>query len=220
MKKIEALANYLNVSVEALKESSYDSNVITHVESGDEYLVCTYDEAREYARQDIENIFEDLGIEAFTPSFQEWIIDNAIQEDAFYEWQEESNRSYCEDIANERGNGFDNRLIEECYDDVLIDENDFELDEEGEVDYYNCKLDNDELIERYTQHLCKKQSSVDYIKELYSGRELANLLIENNAIDMDIVVEECISADGVAHFIATYDGNEIELEDNYYAYRV
>ena len=220
MKKIEALANYLNVSQETLKESNYDSNLFTHEESGEEYLVCTYDEAYEYARQDIENIFEDLGLEAFTPSFQEWIINNAIDESAFDSWQEESNRSYCEDIANERGNGFENRLVEECYNDVLIDEDDFELDENGEVDYYNCKLDNDELIERYTQHLCEKETSVEFIKEFYIDRDLANLLIENNAIDMDTVVEECVSMDGIAHFVAKYDGSEIELENNYYAYRV
>jgi hypothetical protein len=40
-----------------------------------------------------------------------------------------------------------------------------------------------------------------------------------NLIDMDEVVDQCIYEDGIAHFIARYDGEEHELGNGLYAYR-
>ena len=36
---------------------------------------------------------------------------------------------------------------------------------------------------------------------------------------MDEVVDQCIYLDGIAHFIATYDGKEHELGNDLFAYR-
>jgi hypothetical protein len=55
---------------------------------------------------------------------------------------------------------------------------------------------------------------------MYSQEELADAMKDNDAIDIDAVVEECISEDGVAHFIASYDDNEIDLGDGLFAYRI
>jgi hypothetical protein len=47
----------------------------------------------------------------------------------------------------------------------------------------------------------------------------ANCLIEA-LIDVDDVVRDAIGTDGRGHFLAGYDGHEVELRDGFFAYRV
>jgi len=54
----------------------------------------------------------------------------------------------------------------------------------------------------------------------YEDSNEAIMALINNAGSMDEFVQECIDADGRGHFVANYDGEEIELENDYYAYRV
>ena len=44
--------------------------------------------------------------------------------------------------------------------------------------------------------------------------------IDPYGIDRDKIIEEAISWDGVPHFLSYYDGEEIELPNGYYAYRL
>lgn len=54
----------------------------------------------------------------------------------------------------------------------------------------------------------------------YENSNEAIMALINNAGSMDEFAQECIDADGRGHFVANYDGEEIELENGYYAYRV
>ena len=58
------------------------------------------------------------------------------------------------------------------------------------------------------------------LAEGYENSNEAIMALINNAGSMDEFVQESIDADGRGHFVANYDGEEIELEDDYYAYRV
>ena len=54
----------------------------------------------------------------------------------------------------------------------------------------------------------------------YENSNEAIMALINNAGSMADFVQECMDADGRGHFVANYDGEEIELENDYYAYRV
>ena len=58
------------------------------------------------------------------------------------------------------------------------------------------------------------------LSEGYENSNEAIMALINNAGSMDEFVQESIDADGRGHFVANYDGEEIELENDYYAYRV
>ena len=58
------------------------------------------------------------------------------------------------------------------------------------------------------------------LAEGYENSNEAIMALINNAGSMDEFVQECIDADGRGHFVANYDGEESELENDYYAYRV
>lgn len=58
------------------------------------------------------------------------------------------------------------------------------------------------------------------LAEGYENSNEAIMALINNAGSMDEFVQDAIDADGRGHFVANYDGEEIELENGYYAYRV
>ena len=63
---------------------------------------------------------------------------------------------------------------------------------------------------------------VNYLRyDLFGDEsEFKNWLKKHNAINLDRVAEEAIDWDGVAHFISSYDGKEVELPNGLVAYRL
>lgn len=168
--KQSGLSKHLGVDV---KKSEYDDNIY-ETEDGEEYYVGSYDEAYEYAKQDIQSLFDDMGMDSFTPDFQDWIYENAIDEDYF-----------------------DNLLEEEKY---------YYTEEEPDEDMVN-------MIDGY------EGNGRQYVEDNFGKEELQRMVKEHNLVDIDRVAKEAIDIDGIAHFIARYDGNEIDLGDGLYAYR-
>ena len=209
--RINALAKYLKVDPETIKEG-YRENLF-ETEDGEEYFVVDKDEAYELAREDIESLFDDIGLEAFTPSFQDWIFDNAIDEGFLEECIRESYYNYASDIALEDGDEeYGTRLEQECAEAGLISEEDFE-----DAQY----VGDEDLVKLLSEHLFEQ---VDDYREWFVWNfgidDFTRILRDNMAIDMDAVVDECVSEDGIAHFISSYDGREIDLDGGLFAYRV
>lgn len=198
--RIQALAEYLEVDPSEIS-NTYDYEYETP--EGD-YLVVTEDEAEQLAKDDIENLFDDLGLDSFTPDFKDWIIMNALDNDWFDEAVRESMESYVDDIAYEDG-----RLEEELLDAGIITEEDIENG-----------YDEDAAREEYIEKLVYDAGDpVDYCGDNFGWDWVTQMATQHNLIDMATVVEQCIYEDGIAHFIARYDGNEIELGNGLYAYR-
>lgn len=160
--KLQAIANYLEVDPSYFEEESYDPNIFESKEYNESYVVLTEEEAREYAKRDIESVFDDLGLMSFTKSFQDWILKNAVDIEAFAE--------------------------EYFHDGTTADD-----------------IDLIDLRDSYG-----KDGRGNYV--VYADIE--------PYVDMEKIVEECIRLDGIAHFIAMYDGKEIDLGNGLYAYRV
>lgn len=217
--RIPALANYLNIPEDEI-ENLWDYEYQTP--EGD-YYVVTEEEAEELAKEDIRNLFDDLGLDSFAPDFKDWIIMNALDNDWFEDAVKESFEYYVEDIEDEASSmGYENRLIEEMHDHQVLSDEDFEIGEDGEPDLTTLKddVDIDYLKEEFVDLLVENAGNpVDHCVDSYGWDWVTDAAINNNLIDMDEVVEQCIYEDGVAHFIARYDGEEHELGNGLYAYR-
>ena len=219
MERIKALAEYLEVEEDTLKEG-YDDMVV-ETEDGEEYLVVDEDEARELATDSIKNFIDECGIQGFTKDFQDWIISNAVEGDWFKDAQREGNEFYFDDILEEGSDKFENRAIEELYERGIISDEDFEEDDEGNVDYSQFKGDPNDYKDDFVDAMCEDWSDpVEWFRDNFGDEQFTEVVTKQNLIDIDSVVDTCIEWDGIAHFIATYDGNEIELEDGYFAYRI
>lgn len=216
--KIAELAKYLDIDVEDI------SNVGgQEFETPDgSYLVCDEDEARELAENYISETIDDMGLEAFSENFQEWIISNALDTEWFDEAMRESYESYVDDIESESDSTYDNRLIQEMYDADILTDDDFVADGD-DIDYTQLKedVDIDSKKSDFVDYLCGQQGDpVEWYRDNFGEKELTDTIKSyDNILDRDAIVDECITWDGVSHFIATYDGDEIELGNNLYAYR-
>lgn len=213
------LAEYLGINPKEIQVTSprwhdWDTEFRTPLGT---FWVLNEDEAKEATYADIENCMDDLGLDSFTEGFVDWILDNAVDDDWFDTCCKEDYENYAADIEGEEdrtGRGYENRLVEECVSNGLISERDI-------VDgKYTGKEDLQELLANYLYEDAGNYGSYAkwYLREF--GAKEFNYLIKQGiiSIDMDAIVDECIEEDGKAHFIARYDGKEVEL-DGYYAYK-
>lgn len=215
--RVELLADYLNIEPSDIEESYRDNEFETPL--GD-YLVLTEDEAYEMEKEYIIDLLDDIGYEGLNVNLNDFVTDDSWFENEFRQYY----RSYIEDIEYEDDDVFENRFIEECYEDAnLLFDEDFEKDENGNIDFKHLKetVDIDDLKEKYLDFLTTDSIS-DYIEEFryQFGEDMFSEVVKrNNLIDNDALADFCIRSDGLGHNIASYDGKEIYLDKGFSAYR-
>ena len=219
MEKIEALAELLGIDESEITQSDYDESAY-ETSDGREYLVLTEDEAEEAFYRSEMALIDEIGVCGFNPGFQDWIFSNCLSDtDWFEDAYREMYEGYAYDIQYESDDTYGNRLVQECYDAGLIDDDDFGVDENGDVDYRDCQLSTDELAERLTDYLVDSiDDFVEQFKFEFGEEELNKVVERNNLIDWDAVIEEIERLDGRGPTLAGYDGIEIDYDD-YYIYR-
>lgn len=216
-----ALAEHLGIDESELEDSDYDENVFMYDDMG--YLVLDDKEADDAIFTDIENLIDDMGLEAFSKDMQDWILENAIDYD-FEEAYREMEESYVEDIEYEDSREFDNRLIEEMYDANILTDDDFVRYEDGEIDHETLKdeVDLDDKKEEYVDYLLNNISDFreEFIDE-FGIDEVLRLVKEGYAdLDISAIADEVVRWDGRGPSLASYDGEERELDNDLFAYRV
>nr|DAG41043.1 MAG TPA: hypothetical protein [Caudoviricetes sp.] len=220
-KRIKALADYFDVEESSIKFNEADDTF--ELEDGRVYLVLTEQEAHDKAAEEVESYLDVEGLGVFSEDFRDYVISRFVDEDWFRDALKESNEYYLNDSASESDSIYGNRLIAELYDDGFLEDADFEEDEDGNIDYTTLKdsVDLDDITEDYVEYLVNREGDPieSYISN-FGKDDFYTAVIDHNLPDISETVEEAIDWDGVAHFIASYDGDELELEDDYYAYRI
>ena len=190
MERVIALFNELNEEeIEEIMINGYDEIEV----DGATYKVLTDDEAEEKFKSYQENLFDDMGLNGYSESFQAWIKENALDKDYFDDIVRESMEMYIEDVKYED----EERLLEEIKD--------------AEV----------ETEEEYLEYLIDEAGdSIEYVTDNF-GKDYLDYILQDKPwlIDLDKVIEEIKSWDGRG-CIACYDGEELELDNGYFAYRI
>ena len=206
--KIEALATYLGISPDDIRDN--DFNMFETDEA--EYFVGDEEEAREATYQDIEGLVDDLGLDAFTSSFKDWIIENALDEDFIDELFEDEIDNFVDNMS------FDEVLERLLEIDAIEQETFDEIQEGGKIvdedDYY--EMLKDDYRDNFDED--RLQWVIDNLGDEWVEDSI-KFAGPTNALDMDTIVDECIDEDGIAHFLARYDGEEIDLGNGLFAYR-
>ena len=164
---------------------------------GSEYLVLTEDEREEEFKAYQESLIEDMGLDAFSGWAQDYIIDNFVDDEWFMDAMKEHFDFYISDIREEPADNekFENRLQEEI----------FESDCENEEDYLN--------------YLCDLESPIEWFLSNFSQNEFNATVKEYDLINWEDVINWVAREDGYG-CLAAYDGEELELQDDLYAYRI
>jgi hypothetical protein len=218
--------DWMEEALESLiEETGFDELEITMVsDNGNEFIASddnveyrvfkTEDDAEEKA---IEGVREDM--EESPENFNKDFIINYIDgRDYFENALNEMNSSYVEDIQSETNDTkFENRLIDELVEYGLMDKDDAQYDNAEEV--------ADDLKSDYVDLLTEEQldegnNGLDYFIRNFGEEETMKMVIDNNLIDIDEASKEAVNVDGIAHFLSSYDGETLYLNNDFVAYRV
>ena len=229
MEKIEALAEYLDVNVDDIEEI-YDNTFIVNDEDSEfyeqEFVVYTDYEADEAVKEDLENIIEELGWVVNLP------IEDYVRNDTWFDdAKHESNEFYARDIMSESDDVYESRFVAECVDRGIIPTDDgwFEEDEDGKLTIVklidgtsDAIYDAEDFFDEFVESLDSDyEDSYEWFVDNFGESELG-YYIENGSlsIDFDQLAEDVIQYDGRGNSLSSYDGEEHELDGDYYAYRV
>ena len=160
-----------------------------------------------------------------------------------FEFIASDNYTSLEELAIERNIeiieecGLTQNLIDEAYIKGWIDESWFEdymkehhefLAYEEEIQYIATEeemeaieageLDEEEVRENYLESLNSsiEGNELEEFKYQLGEEEFQRVILQENLIDIDKVAEWCVDMDGVAHTLATYDGEEEEFNGFYF----
>ena len=188
----------LLLQVEVMEGSNINVlNENTFEVDGAEYLVLSEDEREEEFKNYQMNLIEEMGLESFTEWAQDYIIDNFVDDEWFIEAMREHFEYYISDISEESADDekFENRLQEEILESGCEDEED------------------------YLNYLCDLESPIEWFLSNFNQNEFNAIVKEHDLINWEDVINWVAREDGYG-CLATYDGEELELQDDLYAYRI
>lgn len=187
--KINALLNYLGESKEtATVEKLKHDDNKTVFVDDVEYIVLTDTEADEEYKEYQQALIDELGLDAFSDWAKDYILDNFTS-------------SYSETFGDIQ------------YEDAVsyVDDLKYSGDLEDELNRYGCD-NEEELIDL----LCE-EDSIEWFKSVFGIDEYNRIVIENDLIDWEEVIEWTKEVDGRG-VMASYNGVEMELENDLYGY--
>ena len=169
----------------------------------------TEDDARERA---IERVKEDLeeNPEYFS---KDWLMNYIDGEDFFTEVYNEWNESYANDIESEDSDKYANRLIEEMVENGIVSS------EEAKEDDFDAEDYKDAFVELMTSNQMWEDNGLEHYIDNFGEEQAFKVVSDNNLIDIDKASESAVDTDGVAHFLSSYDGEQIDLSNGHVAYR-
>lgn len=222
----EALAKYLNISPEQIIEVNED-NIFAVEEDTAEYRVLTDDEADIATSEDIKSLMYDLGASSFTDWYSDWIIENAIldEEDLIDGIYREELDSQLAELTDEPSDEFENKKIELLYEEGYLSDKDFEEDKDNFQPLKILFIYERELAEIEDQYISDHLADIGIwdVVELFGGKEeFFDWLKSRDFRDLDLakIVTQAIKLDSRGHFLASYDGVELELDDDLFGYRI
>ena len=193
--KVQALLDYLNgendtkLTADDIKveEQSYSkSGALYHTPFGT-YNVLTDSESYDAAYQRINDIWDDLGLESFTPNAQIYIRDNFIEPtDSLDEYMEENFYEYYTDIESESDSCFENRLQRELAEVDGFFEDDMQryLDLEEQKEDLKIELDDIKYDIKKLEEKIAKEEDNPYKEKLED--DLSDLEDEKNRLTAEL----------------------------------
>lgn len=224
--KIQALLDYLNEENGTklkrrdikIEEQPYSkSGALYHTPFGT-YNVLTDSESYDAAYQRIDSLWDDLGLDSFTPNAQIYIRDNFIEPtDSLDEYMEENFYEYYTDIESESNSyeePFENRLQSELAEIDGFSKNDMQryLDLNEKIDDINSELGDVKYdIKKLEEKIAKEEDS-PYKEKLED--DLSDLKYEKNRLTakLDETQLELEHLD-FAEWYENYEKNKDDLID-------
>lgn len=182
------------LELSAMIEEHLYENVFS-IDGGEYMIFDTYEEAEQVA---IDRLKDDIEYEPelFTPGFLENHID-----------REKLTRDLSSDKENMLYDDYNYMSDEELKEEAGIESVD-DFDEIGEVEF-----DKDAVVEQLVEQRMQEFDGVEWLEEMYGSNWYSEFKNIKYYIDEESAAQEAVNVDGVAHFLSTYDGNQVELDN-------
>lgn len=223
----KTLADYLNVSIDKIKEHANNEGINAFDVGDGIWLVLTKDEAEDIARKNIMDTYDDMGLEAFSPDFQELIMHNFLDDDILRNIMSDYYYLEADNMEDEPDSTFGDELTREMYDHDLLKDGDFRANDDGSIDFTHLKqgVDFGELLDKFIKELVDENEPVEWLEDNFKDGDIADLINQyEGLLDIDKVVEECLRADGVSPFITFedeyLDSDEVDFGNGLYGFKV
>ena len=213
---------WMEKALQSLIQETGNNNLqIFYVRKND--FTCQDDDGEEYRVFENEDLAYDYAVEEVESDLEyqpenfnrEFLMEYVEIGDLFVNSFENINYDYTKDIQSEKSEKYENRLIEELVANGLISEEEAqtrsskELDEEYTQDY----------IDLLTSEQIGDDNGITHFIDNFGENQFFALVYENNLIDVEYASKKAVEIDGIAHFLAGYDGETIYLDNNNVAYR-
>jgi hypothetical protein len=203
----------------------------------DNIFACSsYDVAYRAAKEYVEQLLDDAGLEAFNPGFVYGFIDKDVAKEYMRDfWSEDvynSPEAYLDDSDRELSHSQEKQIselerewealnqedsetededrLQEIADriDEIRDEID-EIKENPEGDYDESALEN--KINEFTQQYNNIQ---DFYIDMFGDGDFTGFLIRNRMINMDELIEDAVDTDGIGHSLNPVNNTDDEVRFN------
>ena len=216
------IQEWMEKALQSLIEETGNNNLqIFYVKENE--FTCQDDDSEEYRVFKNEDLAYDYAVEEVESDMEyqpenfnrDFIMEYVEIDDLFVNDFEMNNYQYTKDIQSEKSEKYENKLIEELVANGLISEEEAqtrsskELDEEYTQDY----------IDLLTSEQIGDDNGITHFIDNFGENDFFTLVYENNLIDVEDASKKAVEIDGIAHFLAGYDGETIYLDNNIVAYR-
>ena len=203
----QALANYLQVEVEDIESNGNNEFEV----NGATYRVLTDEEADYEFDNNVRSLWDDLGLEGVGSYLKEWILENALDEGELEDVVREEITYDVHDYLS------DEEVVEECIDYGIISREDA-YDEDDEL------KDDLDLADLSEQLIDKRLEDIDSYGEYLIDRGWDENAL-SQYIDEEKVIEAIkddidVNGSGRGQELAYYDGDELDLDNGLFAYRI
>ena len=207
----QALANYLEVDVELIEDAgdnefSYD---------GATYRVLTDSEADYEFDEAIRNLWDEVGFDGVGDWMHDWILENALDDGALEDLVRES-------VANDIEWLSDEEVADACIDEGIVSAEEV-YDEES--DEYNPELRDDVDFDDLREKLIDARFDAiddytEYVNDMGLDSDTLSYYIDDEKVIDALKDDADVNGSGRGQELAYYDGDELDLGNGLFAYRV
>lgn len=197
-KALKELADNQDLDIDELEITDENPNHFEAEGDGDWIIFKTYENAETFA---INNVIDDMKSEP--EMFNQDFLINYLE------------------IGDTNARLISNDDADAYYGDMDDDEIIEQADTEG-LNYKDVDDARDQLISEKSDEVEQqlRQNLLGYFEDIYGkGEEATKAAYELGYLDTEAAAQDAVNTDGVEHYLARYDGEEVRLPGGYCAYR-
>ena len=209
--RLLALAKYLEVEPEEVEEVGENEFSV----NGDTYRVLTDEEADYEFDERVRKLWDELGLDEISDNFRDYVLENCIDTDQLEDLVRDDISDYVYNMSDEE-------VADECIDEGIVESEEI-YDEES--DEWSPELRDDVDFDDLREQLIDEKFNqvddyVEYFKDLGYDADFFKDYIDEEAVIDALKDDIDVNGSGRGQELAYYDGEEHELDNGFYAYRV